>query len=68
MDCSKFSFASDLPVPWITDFFNVIPYDQLSQLVTVEILNPNKMAQGFLRKARHLFMGRLLLSPLRSTH
>lgn len=62
LDCSKFSSTCDIPVPWITEFFDVIPFDQLSQLVALEILNPNRMAQGFLRKARHLFMG----TPIRS--
>ncbi len=62
LDCSKFSSTCDIPVPWITEFFDVIPFDQLSQLVALEILNPNRMAQGFLCKARHLFMG----TPIRS--
>lgn len=63
LDCSKFSSTSDLPVPWITEFFDVIPFDLLSQLIAVEILNPNRMAQGFLRKAKHLFMGMALRAP-----
>ncbi|KAF8300138.1 hypothetical protein DL93DRAFT_2173457 [Clavulina sp. PMI_390] len=57
LDCSKFTFLSDLPVPWIAEFFDVIPFDQLSAIVSLEILNPNRLAREFLRKVQHLVMG-----------
>jgi len=56
-DLAEFSAACDIPIPWITEFFDVVPFDQLSSLVAIEILESEPNGAGFLRKARHLFMG-----------
>ncbi|KAG8745587.1 Ras GTPase activating protein ira2 [Ceratobasidium sp. 414] len=52
-----FSATSEIPTQWINEFVEVTPFDFVERLRTIYIVNPNNMAQKFLRKLYHRFSG-----------
>ncbi|KAH7343309.1 hypothetical protein B0J17DRAFT_171910 [Rhizoctonia solani] len=57
LDCTAFSATSEIPAQWINEFVEVTPFDFVERLRTVYIVNPNQLAQKFLRKLYHRFSG-----------
>ncbi|CAE6527674.1 unnamed protein product, partial [Rhizoctonia solani] len=57
VDCTAFSATSEIPTQWINEFVEITPYDFVERLQTVYIVNPNQLAQKFLRKMYHRFSG-----------
>ncbi|QRV73161.1 GTPase-activating protein [Ceratobasidium sp. AG-Ba] len=57
LDCTAFSATSEIPTQWINEFVEVTPFDFVERLRTIYIVNPNNMAQKFLRKLYHRFSG-----------
>ncbi|KAG8749958.1 Ras GTPase activating protein ira2, partial [Ceratobasidium sp. 428] len=55
LDCTAFSATSEIPTQWINEFVEVTPFDFVERLRTIYIVNPNNMAQKFLRKLYHRF-------------
>ncbi len=51
-----------MPFTWFKEFFEVTPMDMLSRLIDIRIVNPNRFAQRFLRKAHFMLEGTLALS------
>jgi neurofibromin 1 len=58
-----FSTTSEIPTQWINEFVEVTPFDFVERLRTIYIVNPNQLAQKFLRKMYHRFSG---MQPLHS--
>ena len=46
-----------MPLTWFKEFFEVTPLDMLSRLINIRIVNPNRFAQRFLRKAHFMLEG-----------
>ncbi|KAG8732817.1 Ras GTPase activating protein ira2 [Ceratobasidium sp. 423] len=57
LDCTAFSATSEIPTQWINEFVEVTPFDFVERLRTIYIVNPNQLAQKFLRKMYHRFSG-----------
>ncbi|KEP55513.1 RasGAP domain protein [Rhizoctonia solani 123E] len=57
LDCTAFSATSEIPTQWINEFVEVTPFDFVERLQTIYIVNPNQLAQKFLRKMYHRFSG-----------
>ncbi|KDQ15349.1 hypothetical protein BOTBODRAFT_54648 [Botryobasidium botryosum FD-172 SS1] len=57
LDCSAFSATSEIPIQWFKHLLEHTPSDQQQRLSTIYIVNPNKLAQKFLRKLCHVFSG-----------
>ncbi|CAE6422943.1 unnamed protein product [Rhizoctonia solani] len=57
LDCTAFSTTSEIPTQWINEFVEVTPFDFVERLRTIYIVNPNQLAQKFLRKMYHRFSG-----------
>lgn len=55
LDCNAFSATSEIPTQWINEFVEVTPFDFVERLRTIYIVNPNHLAQKFLRKMYHRF-------------
>ncbi|KAF8324598.1 uncharacterized protein EI90DRAFT_3157325 [Cantharellus anzutake] len=54
LDCTGFCASSEMPFTWFKEFFEVAPMDLLSRLDEIRIVNPNRFAQRFLRKAHFM--------------
>ncbi|KAJ1309139.1 hypothetical protein OPQ81_004812 [Rhizoctonia solani] len=57
LDCTAFSATSEIPTQWINKFIEVTPFDFVERLQTIYIVNPNQLAQKFLRKMYYRFSG-----------
>ncbi|KAF8806096.1 hypothetical protein BYT27DRAFT_7141632 [Phlegmacium glaucopus] len=66
LDCTSFTSKSEVPLQWLKYCAEVIPADILVRFSTTRILNPNTLAQKYLRRLYNVSAGTPLCSAIKA--
>jgi len=57
VDCTGFSSISELPLQWLRFCAEIVPKDIREKFMTARMLNPNSLAQKYLRRLYNFMAG-----------
>ncbi|KAF5371189.1 hypothetical protein D9758_004214 [Tetrapyrgos nigripes] len=58
VDCTDFTSVSEMPIPWVKYAVELIPSDFRSKILRTHFLNPNTLAQKYLRRLYNISSGK----------
>ncbi|KAM6496242.1 hypothetical protein JOM56_008948 [Amanita muscaria] len=65
LDCTSFSSNSEIPLQWVKYCAELIPMDIRSRIIRTHVLNPNSLAQKYLRRLYNVSAGTSFCGEIR---